>query len=312
MRLEQLEYVDAVAKYRSMNAAAQHLHVSQQNISKAIKKLEEELDVKIFNRTKMGTIPTVKGQLICEFASGQITEYHSMKQILYNMQKDKLEGQLSIFTMNSGSCMIIPEILSEFYKNCPHVDLKVRDTDTLSVLNQIMNDEADLGIVTYCIVKGKKYPDLPKEICLLPLLQGKWYYWVSIRSPFAKNGYITLKEANEASILCDKAMDEILLKELFRLYGLEVRIGQLASNLHLLEKLAFEQQGVIPDMKFSNGELMNGYVYGSQSGLVAVPVKEQAEYLGVGCIVKEKKQQSILLKFTLDFLREFSKRGEIE
>lgn len=312
MRLEQLEYVDAVAKYRSMNAAAQHLHVSQQNISKAIKKLEEELDVKIFNRTKMGTIPTVKGQLICEFASEQITEYHSMKQILYNMQKDKLEGQLSIFTMNSGSCMIIPEILSEFYKNCPNVDLKVRDTDTLSVLNQIMNDEADLGIVTYCIVKGKKYPDLPKEICLLPLLQGKWYYWVSIRSPFAKNGYITLKEANEASILCDKAMDEILLKELFRLYGLEVRIGQLASNLHLLEKLAFEQQGVIPDMKFSNGELMNGYVYGSQSGLVAVPVKEQAEYLGVGCIVKEKKQQSILLKFTLDFLREFSKRGEIE
>ena len=66
MRLEQFEYVEAVVQYGSMTAAAWHLHLSQQNISKGIKQLEDELGIIVFSRTKKGSVLTSQGDFsIC-------------------------------------------------------------------------------------------------------------------------------------------------------------------------------------------------------------------------------------------------------
>ena len=66
MRLEQLRFVQEVYHTKSMSTAASNLFVTPQYISKAIKQLEEELDVTIFRRSKNGTFVTLKGEKICD------------------------------------------------------------------------------------------------------------------------------------------------------------------------------------------------------------------------------------------------------
>ena len=62
MDIKQLEYVIVVAETKSMHLAAERLHVSQQNISRVLKQLEDELNVQIFSRSAFGTYLTEDGQ----------------------------------------------------------------------------------------------------------------------------------------------------------------------------------------------------------------------------------------------------------
>ena len=68
MRIEQLEYLCEVAKRRSMNVAAEKLHIAQQTLSTSIKTLEKELDVKLLERTYQGVFPTPIGQEVISWA----------------------------------------------------------------------------------------------------------------------------------------------------------------------------------------------------------------------------------------------------
>lgn len=157
MRLEQFEYVDAVAKFGSMNAAAQQLHVSQQNISKSIKQLESELHTPIFTRSRKGAYPTQQGELICDFAADQMVRFRELKNRIYDLQRERLSGKIIVNTMNSGSCMIVPELLCEFYKSCQNVELHILESSVHEVIRQIEEQSADIGIITYCMLTDKIY-----------------------------------------------------------------------------------------------------------------------------------------------------------
>lgn len=308
MRLEQFEYINAVAEYHSMNAAAQHLHVSQQNISKSIKQLEKELNIEIFKRTQKGAYLTAKGTLVAQFAKEQLEAYKNLKDRLWVLQKEKISGQLVVCTMNSGTCMIVPEMLSKFYKSYPNVDLKIIDEKAYEVVNQVEQEVADIGIVTYAIVRDQLYPRLPEGLKLFPLMTGEWYYWVAKNTSFAKNGEITFKDANKLSILVDEAIDLDFLLDLYKLFGLKANLGYRSRNLHVLGRLVAEQQGVLPDIRLGTGELLYGFALENQSGLASVPVVNHQGYTGLGYIVKTSKSLEPLLRFTTDYLQKLFKK----
>lgn len=303
MRLEQFEYIEAVAEHGSMSIAAQHLHVSQQNISKAIKQLENELNVTVFIRSKKGTVLTLQGELIYAFAKRQLTQYRLLKNNLYQMQLRNLQGTLKICTMNSGSSMIIPQMLCEFYKNYPEVKLKITDNNLFGVIEQVLQGEVDLGIITFAQLKCGYYPEIPRELRLMPLLKGKSCYWVSKSSIYAEKGFITLAEANRESILLDNAIDADYLAELYVMQELIIHIGLCSQNLHLLSKLIADGQGVFPDMMFSSKELLYSYVFGQVPEIVAVPVKADIESGGVGYLIRKDCKMDVLLSHTVHFLQ---------
>lgn len=303
MRLEQFEYVNAVAEYHSMNAAAQHLHVSQQNISKSIKQLEKSLNVEIFKRTQKGAFLTTKGAVVAQFAKEQLEAYQNLKEELWSLQKEKISGQLVVCTMNSGTCMVVPEMLSKFYKSYPNVDLKISDEKASEVVNQVAEEVADIGIVTYAIVRDQIYPRLPEELKLFPLMGGEWYYWVAKNTAFANSGEITFKEANKLSILVDEAVDIDYLIDLYKLFGLKANLGYHSRNLHVLGRLIAEQQGVLPDIRLGTGELLYGYALENQPGLVAVPAVNHQGCTGLGYIIKTSKSLDLLLRFTIEYFQ---------
>ena len=77
MTLQQLKYVITIAKYNSMNQAAKELFVSQPNMSETVKTLEDELGIKIFNRTNRGIISTPEGEEFLSYAR-QVVEQYSL------------------------------------------------------------------------------------------------------------------------------------------------------------------------------------------------------------------------------------------
>ena len=303
MRLEQFEYIEAVAEHGSMSTAAQHLHVSQQNISKAIKQLEDELKITAFIRSKKGTVLTPQGELICKFAKKQLTQYRLLKDNLYQMQLKNLQGVLKICTMNSGSSMIIPQMLCEFYKNYPGVELQIIDNNLFGVIEQVSQGAVDLGIITFTKLKWGYYPEIPNDLRLMPLLKGQSCYWVSKSSFYAERGFITLAEANKESILLDNVIDADYLAKLYAMHGLIAHIGLCSQNLHLLSKLIVNGQGVFPDMVFSNKESLYSYVFGQVPEMIAVSMKSDIEFGGVGYLIRKDCKMDMLLFHTVHLLQ---------
>ena len=75
MTLQQLRYVITIAKYNSMNKAAKELFVSQPNMSETVRSLEEELNIKIFNRSNKGIVMTPEGEEFLSYARQVVDQY---------------------------------------------------------------------------------------------------------------------------------------------------------------------------------------------------------------------------------------------
>lgn len=88
MTLQQLKYVITIAKYNSMNKAAKELFVSQPNMSETVKALEEELGIKIFNRSNRGIIVTPEGEEFLSYAR-QVIDQYSLLELRYVDKKFK-------------------------------------------------------------------------------------------------------------------------------------------------------------------------------------------------------------------------------
>ena len=302
MRLEQFEYLEAVAERGSMSAAAQHLHISQQNISKAIKQLEDELKITAFVRSKKGVCMTDQGELVYSFAKKQLEQYRLLKDNLQQIQLRNLQGTLRICTMNSGSSMIVPQMLCEFYKKYPNVVLEITADNLFGVIDQIVQKKADLGIITYTKLKWGYYPEIPEELRLVSLLKGKPCYWVSKNAVYAQKGFMTLAETNKETILLDNAIDAEYLADLYAMQGLIAHTGLCSQNLHLLSRLISDGQGVFPDVLFSDEESLYSYVFGKVPEIVAVPLKSDIEFTGVGYLIREEHKMDMLLSHTVQFL----------
>lgn len=81
MNFEQLRYIIKIAKYGSLIEAAKSLHITQSALSQAITKVERELNVKIFNRTRSGTTPTEVGEKIIQQAKIILEQFQKLKNI---------------------------------------------------------------------------------------------------------------------------------------------------------------------------------------------------------------------------------------
>src|SRR5687768_14723115 len=95
MTLTQLEYIVALDTYRHFVLASEKCFVTQPTLSMQIQKLEDELDVKIFDRTKQPVMPTEIGATIIAQARTILKESYMIKEIITN-QQDRMTGELRI------------------------------------------------------------------------------------------------------------------------------------------------------------------------------------------------------------------------
>lgn len=145
MNFQQLEYVIAVHKQKHFGLAAESCHITQATLSAMIKKLEEELGVMLFDRSRQPVKTTDVGLKFVEQASQLLKN----KEALYALSKvtDTLEGELRIGIIPTIANSLLPKILPLVLAENPKLTLIVSEITTEDIKQQLRMDKIDIGIL---------------------------------------------------------------------------------------------------------------------------------------------------------------------
>jgi LysR family hydrogen peroxide-inducible transcriptional activator len=147
MTLVQLEYIVALDTYRSFGIAAEKCFVTQPTMSMQVQKLEEELGIKLFDRTKQPISPTDIGIEVIEQARTILKESYKLKELI-NDQKKVISGELRIGIIPTMAPYLMPQIISAFMKKYPDVQLVVWEYMTDQIVSELKNGLLDCGILS--------------------------------------------------------------------------------------------------------------------------------------------------------------------
>jgi DNA-binding transcriptional LysR family regulator len=146
MELRRLRYFVAVAEELSFNRAAQRLHISQPPLSNQIKRLEEELGVRLFERSSRGVQMTEAGELLLEEARRIFVQVDQTVRTVQHVGYGEV-GHLTLGFVPSASNEVLPPILRTFRDRYPEVDLFLREMRPDRVVHQLHNRQIDAGFL---------------------------------------------------------------------------------------------------------------------------------------------------------------------
>lgn len=145
MTITQLYYVLAVAEHKNFTLAAEKCYVTQPTLSMQIQKLEEELDVQIFDRGKKPIQLTEVGQKIVSQAKNIVSESDRIKDIV-DQQKGFIGGEFKIGIIPTIMPTLLPMFMSNFINKYPKVNLIVEERTTEEIIRMLKNGQLDAAI----------------------------------------------------------------------------------------------------------------------------------------------------------------------
>ena len=146
MTFVQLEYIVAVDTYRHFATAAGHCFVTQPTLSMQVQKLEEELGLKIFDRSKQPVIPTDAGSAIIEQARRILGEKQLIAEIVQE-KKGVLTGELRIGIIPTLAPYLLPLFVQHFTAKYPQIKLIVNELTTELLVARLREGRIDVGIL---------------------------------------------------------------------------------------------------------------------------------------------------------------------
>ncbi|HWX32654.1 MAG TPA: hydrogen peroxide-inducible genes activator [Steroidobacteraceae bacterium] len=147
MTLTELSYIVALAQEQHFGRAAERCHVSQPTLSIAVKKLEDELDVTLFERCKNGVQITPLGERIVAMAGGVLHQTAAIKDVAA-ADKDQLRGPLALGTLPTIGPYLLPQFIPLLQKTAGQLSLYVEEGSQDSLTSKLRNGELDVILVT--------------------------------------------------------------------------------------------------------------------------------------------------------------------
>ncbi|ADR21651.1 transcriptional regulator [Marivirga tractuosa] len=144
--ISQLEYIIALDTYRHFGKAAGNCFITQPTLSMQINKLEDNLGVKIFDRSRQPVVPTELGSLILEQARRVVNEAKKMEEIIED-QKKEVSGALKIGVIPTIAPYLLPLFAKSFMNKYPSINIQVQELLTEDTLAAIKSEAIDVGIV---------------------------------------------------------------------------------------------------------------------------------------------------------------------
>ncbi len=146
MTLSQLYYIVAVDNFRHFSTAAEHSFVTQPTLSMQIQKLEEELGIIIFDRSKQPVIPTEIGEKILKQARTILRESERLQNIAEN-ETGEYSGSLKIGIIPTIAPYLLPLFLLPFTEKYPNLEIIIDEITTGEIIKGIHKDLIDVGIL---------------------------------------------------------------------------------------------------------------------------------------------------------------------
>jgi LysR family hydrogen peroxide-inducible transcriptional activator len=145
MTLTQLKYTLAVAEEGNFTQAAERCYVTQPTLSMQVQKLEEELNIELFNRKSKPITLTAVGEKIIDQAKVILEEAARMDDVV-SMEKGEIKGDFKLGIIPTVMPTLLPLFLNSFIKKYPLVNLKIEDLNTSSIEKNLENGKIDAGI----------------------------------------------------------------------------------------------------------------------------------------------------------------------
>lgn len=165
MEKNQLLYVIQVAEKENITNAAKELYITQPSLSNQIIKLEEELNIKLFERKKHKIILTEAGKDFVNFAKIIINDFQKLENLMHDYSYLN-KGSLKIGILSLFSFLNLPEILFEFKEKFKNIDIQIEEAGSSSLIDKIIKKELDVAFV---ILTENNLKKLSSELNIMKL-----------------------------------------------------------------------------------------------------------------------------------------------
>ena len=146
MNLQQLTYLVALDTYRQFGVAAEKSHVTQPALSVQIQKLEEELGVLLFDRTKQGAAPTAVGVKVIAQARRVLREAQELRELV-QVEKGEMVGELRLGVIPTLAPYLVPRFLVPLTVAYPLLRLHVEELQSEEIMQQLKDHRLDVGLL---------------------------------------------------------------------------------------------------------------------------------------------------------------------
>ena len=145
MTLQQLKYIVAIDRYRNFAKAADACGISQPTLSAMLVKLEEELDVRIFERSNKSVTPTIAGEKIIRQTERAIAEAERIAELV-SEDKGDVAGELNLSVGPTIAPYVLPKFIRHYIEAYPQVKLSIREMKADVMLSELQLGHLDAGI----------------------------------------------------------------------------------------------------------------------------------------------------------------------
>ena len=146
MTIQQLEYILAVDQFRHFARAAEYCRVTQPTLSAMIQKLEDELGVKLFDRTVQPVCPTAIGEKIIDQARVILAQTAQVKEII-SEEKQSLAGVFHLGVLPTIAPYLLPRFFPQLMEKYPELDIRVTEMKTQNIQQALHAGDIDAAII---------------------------------------------------------------------------------------------------------------------------------------------------------------------
>lgn len=296
MRIEQLEYLEAIVKTGSINEAAKNLYLTQPSLSNALKELEKEIGIQILVRSKLGVSLTDDGREFMIYARQILDNVHLLKE-RYQKQSPRKQA-LSISAQHYA---FVVHAFVELIRgvNTEEYQFTLRETETQNILEDLTAFKSELGVLYLNNFNKQVLEKLFKEndLVFTPLFVAQPHVFVGVHNPLIGKKYVTLEDLEEYPYLSYEQgernsfyFSEEILSTLDRKKN--IKVSDRATIFNLMVGL--------------NGYTISSGIISSELNddkIVAIPLKVE-DTMTLGWLKHHKLELSPLAKEYLEILKQ--------
>lgn len=191
MTLTQLEYIVAIEQHRSFAEAAKKCGVAQPSLSTQVKKLEEELDVLLFDRSSKPVQPTSVGKQIIRQALVALQESRRIGQIV-QIEKGVLKGKFRLGIIPTLSPYLLPLFVMDFMQSWPEVEVVVEELLSDQIIDRVQTEQLDVGILVTPVQEA--------QLQVYPLFYELFVLYISNYHPLTRLDKVPFEELDLADM----------------------------------------------------------------------------------------------------------------
>lgn len=228
MKIIQLEYFCAVSRYHSITQAAQKLYVTQPAISNAIRELEKEFSIHLFNRSNNHLTLTQEGEIFYQKASDLLHNINQTSSELYDLGRRISPIRIGIPPLLST--VFFPGMLTDFQKEHPEIPVELFEYGSIRAASLVQEETLDLALV------NSNFYEIDK-MNSQQILSDRIVFCVSPEHPMAGEKEITIEQLTEEPLIMynTDSVQNTTLYSLFERIGVKPHVILHASQLYTIQ-----------------------------------------------------------------------------